>query len=70
MDYFVYENWTHKRSRVHRGSCVFCNSGKGNQASHSGRNDQWHGPFLDQSAALKKARSFGWDNSASCSVCM
>lgn len=49
--FYVYENWTHKRGRAHIAECSHCNSGKGTQAAHSGRNDTWHGPFQTREAA-------------------
>jgi hypothetical protein len=53
--YWVYENWTHKRVRVHDANCSYCNDGRGIQASHSGRNDKWHGPFDERSTAFAVA---------------
>ena len=54
-EYWVYENWTHKRTRVHLAECGHCNHGRGTQASHSGRNSKWHGPFSDRAMAFNVA---------------
>jgi hypothetical protein len=29
MTFYVYENWTHDRARLHRGECGYCNDGSG-----------------------------------------
>ncbi|WP_210241856.1 hypothetical protein, partial [Mesorhizobium sp. B2-6-7] len=54
MDYYIYENWTHDRGRIHRSDCGFCNEGHGTQAGAGDRNGRWHGPF-DRGAAFAKA---------------
>lgn len=69
MDHWVYENWTHKRARVHRADCSHCNDGRGTQASHSGKNDRWHGPYSDAAFALAAARRLGQDDTKACAVC-
>ncbi len=33
MSFYVYENWTHNRARIHRGTCGYCNNGQGTQAT-------------------------------------
>ena len=54
--YWVYENWTHKRARVHMADCSHCNDGKGTQPSDSGQNGKWYGPFNERDAAFEKAK--------------
>jgi hypothetical protein len=27
-EYYVYENWTHDRARIHKGDCGYCNDGR------------------------------------------
>jgi hypothetical protein len=34
-NYYVYENWAHKRTRIDVATCSFCNHGPGTQASQS-----------------------------------
>ena len=29
MEYWVYENWTVKKARIHEGPCPYCNHGQG-----------------------------------------
>lgn len=75
-EYWVYENWTHARVRVHHGECGYCNHGRGTQASDAGNNGAWHGPYSDASAAwtearaatLRRRRSSQWDVRA-CGTC-
>jgi len=69
MSFFVYENWTHKRARVHRGECAFCNQGRGAQAGDSGRNGRWHGPIADRGVAVALASSLHRADTKLCAVC-
>jgi len=66
---WVYENWTHKRVRVHQAECGSCNDGHGTQASHSGRNDKWHGPYTERAAAYNVAARLGRENTKWCAFC-
>jgi hypothetical protein len=44
-EYYVYENWTTDRARIHKGECgCYCNNGRGTHAGSSVRNGKWHGP--------------------------
>lgn len=47
MRYYIYENWTAKNKAViHRGTCGYCNEGRGCHENPLGsRNGRWHGPF-------------------------
>ena len=67
--YWVYENWTHKRARVHLADCSFCLDGKGNQPTDSGQNGMWHGPFQDRDAAFDKARHTRQKDTKGCGHC-
>lgn len=69
MEYWVYENWTLKRARVHVDRCSYCNNGKGLQPVDSGRNGKWHGPFSTRLAALNKMKNFGYPDMKDCVVC-
>lgn len=51
-DYYIYENWTHDRARIHVGGCGYCNDGRGTQAGSSPRNGKWHGPLSRNDAFL------------------
>ncbi len=74
-DYWVYENWTHRRIRVHRAECSFCNDGHGLGVGTNGRNDEWSGPYASLNLARDKVRQLpsrngggAWDI-ADCAVC-
>lgn len=67
--YYVYQNWTRKRGRIHNAECSHCNHGKGSQSSDSGKNGKWHGPYDDRALAFKKAGSFGYPDMRACEIC-
>lgn len=69
QEYFVYENWTLKRGRVHRAQCAQCNHGKGKHETDSGRNGKWHGPYRDRALAFKKAESLRHPDMKACGFC-
>ena len=68
-EYWVYENWTHKRARMHLAECSFCNRGRGIHAADSGRNGQWHGPYADKQRAFQALQATRVADRAICSVC-
>ncbi len=39
--FWVYENWTHDRARIHRASCGYCNDGEGMHAVTGNENGHW-----------------------------
>lgn len=56
-EFFIYENWTNTFALIHRGSCSFCNHGRGVQGRGSKtRNGQWHGPVVTLDEAISAAR--------------
>jgi len=67
--FYVYESWTHKRVRVHRGECGYCNNGRGTQASHSGKNDAWHGAYQTSKEAFKIAARLNQSDTKGCASC-
>jgi hypothetical protein len=67
--YWVYENWTNKRVRIHRGACSYCNHGYGCQSEDSGRNGMWHGPFSDRAEAFDVAKKLDQLDTKPCAVC-
>jgi hypothetical protein len=69
FEYWVYENWTHKRARLHSAECSFCNHGRGTQPNDSGHNCQWHGPFIERQAALNAMEETKQHNRAVCGFC-
>ncbi len=70
QDYWVYENWTHKKAIIHNGPCSYCNHGKGMHAGSTNRNGQWLGPFNSLDEAQKVADSTGRDEIRSCQNCV
>jgi HTH-type transcriptional regulator/antitoxin HigA len=68
-EYWVYQNWTHDRARVHRGACSFCNHGRGIHGKSSDRNGEWTGPFADSAAAFAAMRRLGRTDSRACATC-
>lgn len=69
MAYYVYENWTHDRARVHAGNCGFCNEGVGMHAEDSGANGRWLGPFPDCAAAVAAAHALHRADTGTCNNC-
>lgn len=75
-DYWVYENWTHQRIRVHKADCPHCNDGRGHGLKSSGANDQWYGRFPTYQDAWRQVarlpsrrRDLDWDV-ADCAYCV
>ncbi|SRR5258706_6290861 len=66
--YFIYENWTHDRARVHKGECGYCNDGRGTQAGSSPRNGKWHGP-LERDDAFRLATRLRRADTKACPNC-
>ena len=69
MPFYVYENWTHHRARVHQATCGCCNAGEGVHAEDSGRNGRWHGPIQDRAGAIALANGLGHRNTGLCGNC-
>jgi hypothetical protein len=61
MTYYVYENWTAKdKAVIHRGTCGYCNDGRGCHKNPLGnRNGRWHGPFDSLEEAKRAAQNTG-----------
>lgn len=61
MKYYVYENWTAKdKAVIHRGTCGYCNDGRGCHRNPLGnRNGRWHGPFDTLEEAKRTAQNTG-----------
>ena len=67
--FYVYENWTIDRARVHKGSCSYCNDGKGVQVADSGRNGKWRGPFVERKTAFDILAKLGRADAGACGKC-
>jgi HTH-type transcriptional regulator / antitoxin HigA len=68
-EYWVYQNWTHDRARVHRAVCSFCNHGQGIHGKSSDRNGEWRGPFTDRDAAFAAMSRLHRADSRACTTC-
>ena len=55
--FYVYENWRARghKAVIHRGSCGFCNHGKGLTTGTRPEHGRWLGPFTTLSAAQAAA---------------
>ena len=69
QSWWVYENWTHKRARIHRGDCGYCQDGRGSQPADSGRNGRWLGPFGDRALAVAAANALKREDTKACPNC-
>jgi F-type H+-transporting ATPase subunit beta len=68
-EYWVYENWVHKRARLHRGECSYCNHGRGHQGSKSKQNGEWLGPFADRRTAFGLMERLRREDKGPCPTC-
>jgi hypothetical protein len=69
MTYYVYENWTRDRGRIHRSDCSYCKNGEGMHEEDSGRHGKWHGPFSNIALAKDAAQRLGRADMKTCRVC-
>lgn len=69
MSYYVYENWTRDRGRIHKAECGYCNYGQGIHARDSGKNGRWLPPFEQREEAIKAAAALGHSDMRPCSAC-
>lgn len=67
--FWVYENWTHDRARIHQASCTFCDSGRGLHADTSNRNGQWL-PFETIEDARRSEAMRTRSDASECGVCI
>jgi hypothetical protein len=67
--FFIYENWTHKRARLHRGDCAFCKDGNGSQSSSAVTNGRWLGPFASRKIAADRLAQLKYENKGTCGTC-
>jgi hypothetical protein len=67
--FYVYENWIHKRARLHRAECPYCNAGRGTQGATEERTGRWysHGNLEEARAQLERLR---YEDKRECGTCM
>ena len=68
--FWVYENWTVDRARVHNASCGFCNHGKGVRSNASTQNGKWHGPYATRALAIRQTIQLGRADARQCPFCL
>ena len=68
--FYVYDNWTTGRTRIHRGECRNCRYGQGMANKSSSPNGRWHGPLYDLNEARVLARQMGRTKSLECRKCL
>jgi hypothetical protein len=51
--FYIYENWQAgpRKAKIHRGSCRYCNDGRGRAGGYDPGHAQWHGPYDDLESA-------------------
>lgn len=69
MSFYIYENWTRDRGRIHRAECSACNYGAGIHGEDSGRNGEWHGPYNDREQAFHVAAGLDRAEMSACARC-
>lgn len=70
MEYYIYENWRHKKAVIHLAECVCCNQGKGFHAGSTDINGQWLGPFKSKQEAELAAKKTKRKTISCCSRCI
>lgn len=67
--YWVYRNWVHRRARLHKSNCGYCNDGRGAQGSTDNATGEWT-PFNEMAEAQSFMATLDYDDTALCGVCM
>jgi len=59
VPYYVHESWKdgHFTATIHRGDCIHCNYGRGDDVGSYLRRGKWHGPFRNRGRASSKLAS-------------
>jgi len=68
--FYVYENWTNKRARLHGAECSYCKGGRGTQGSTNDKNGEWHGPFASVEQARTKLATLDYEDKGECAACV
>jgi hypothetical protein len=69
MRYWVYENWRHKRARVHVAECSKCNDGKGMRGTNDSNSGRWVGRFDDRESAFAEMQRIDQPDHGGCQLC-
>lgn len=70
MSYWVYENTTRKKARIHRAECSYCQNGRGIHDTEDSRHSRWHGPFTTIGEAGLTATATGQKDQRACTACL
>jgi hypothetical protein len=68
--FYVYENWTNKRARLHRGGCAHCNGGEGSHGNAGDKNGRWYGPFNNVEEGRTQLTGLKYVDKGECRICM
>ncbi|MGD8546228.1 MAG: hypothetical protein PVH12_08655 [Candidatus Bathyarchaeota archaeon] len=71
-EWWVYDNWAAKatKARVHRGTCTYCNHGKGiNPKKTTEQDRKWRGPYPTWREAWKVAQKLRRKETTFCKKC-
>ena len=73
-EFYVYENTSTNRARVHKADCGFCNHGEGSRRRRKAKspgvgNVRWHGPCDTREAAFAAMKRLGKKDIGACSAC-
>ena len=72
MAFYIYYHWHHKPTHalIHRGSCFFCNEGKGWRTDKTnGLRGEWSNRFTTYHNAEEEANKQDYDRIEACQKC-
>jgi GIY-YIG catalytic domain len=70
MDYWVYENTIHQKTRVHTSTCPFCQDGRGLHGAGETESGRWFGPFASTESARERALNCNQPDNRTCLQCL
>ena len=70
MEFWIYENTIHRKVRIHRTECSFCNNGRGIHGGGKTQSGNWFGPFADLERAVKTAQQRRQPDTRECEICL
>lgn len=70
MRYWVYENWTLIKARIHKATCSHCADGTGVRREDSGLHGKWHGPFGGLGTSTAHAHKLKRRDTRECAICL
>lgn len=70
MNYWVYENRVLDKTRIHLGSCPYCQDGRGIHGGGDRATGSWVGPLPSVEAAQQAAARFARNDNRTCLQCL